>query len=574
MRIRVVVTALLLSLAGFVAQAQNGTDLFQQGLARETAGDLDGARRIFERIVRDFPSNRTLTARALLQRGRWSELIERERALGYYERLIREFGDQADQTGLVAQARVRVAALTQAPAPAVAPPVMTVRALPEVTSDGELLAVSPDGTKAVVMDYSNALSGGQNLAVYEFATGQKRLLTDIDWLTGWTYFGVWSPDSRRVAYSARYHQHERDQAEGPSSELRVVTLDGRSSLVYRAADPLTYMQPVDWTPDGATLVAVVRRSDGTWTLGTVPATGGSFTPLRSLGWSYDSNSASPKVSPDGRFIAFLDGEAGLRNVYVISLDGRELHRITDDPADDMSPVWSPDGGRIAFVSNRLGSAALWTVDVHDGRPAGPAVKLKDGMTLARLIDWTGRGIFYDQQSAAWDIYTVSMDPAEARATGAPRLLPYARTGRNVSPVWSPDGRRLAFVSSTATLPNRRYVAVMSADGGDSREFLIPTTNWEYINTPYDLRWFGDGRGLGFSGLDARGAPVAFRLRLDTGHWDTISLPETWRTSIEWNHDGSAVYSSEAIPPRVSSGSSNALRTATPSEPSTVPRPRS
>jgi Tol biopolymer transport system component len=82
---------------------------------------------------------------------------------------------------------------------------------------------------------------------------------------------------------------------------------------------------------------------------------------------------------------------------------------------------------------------------------------------------------------------------------------------------------------------------MSADGAQAREFLIPTTSWEYPTSPGDLRWFGDGRGLGFSGIDTRGASAVFRLRLDTGEWDTTPLPVERNASIEWNRDGSAFY---------------------------------
>jgi Tol biopolymer transport system component len=169
--------------------------------------------------------------------------------------------------------------------------------------------------------------------------------------------------------------------------------------------------------------------------------------------------------------------------------------------------------------------------------------VKDAVQSARLIDWTARGIFYEQQTTTWDLYTAPMDPIEGRATGPARLIPYSRTGRNVSPVWSPDGGRLAFVSSAAADPDRRYVVVMPAEGGQAREFLIPTTSYQVPQAPYDLRWFGDGSGLGFSGTDARGAAAAFRLTLDTGEWKTIPLPDQeWGTTrIEWNRDGSALY---------------------------------
>jgi Tol biopolymer transport system component len=534
MRIRILAVSIVVLSAVVRTAGQNGSDLYQQGLARETAGDIKGAVQIFERIVRDSSSNRTLTARALVKLGEWSDLLGQD-ARSYYERVVREFADQPGEADLVAQAKSRLTALVRTPAGAAVG--MTVRPLPEVSDQTTPLAVSPDGAKAIVWDFSK----GQNIALYDFSKKQTRLLTDIDWVPGLIWFAVWSPDTRRVAYTfARYRPFE--------SELRVTTLDGRSSLVYRA-DGYLSVQPVGWTPDGATLVIVLQRPDKTWSLGTLPATGGQFTPLRSLGWAYDYRDATPRLSPDGRFLAFLEGEKGVRDVHVVSLDGREAYRITDDPADDLAPIWSPDSRHLAFTSTRFGSVSLWTTEIKDGKAVGQPVRLKDGMQSTEAIDWTERGIFYSQKTRTWDLYTLPMDPVEGRPAGSPRPIAYSRTGRNLRPVWSPDGERLAFVSSTALEPNRRYVVVMPAGGGQAREFLIPTTTWFRDYSPNDLRWFGDGRGLGFSGTDTRGVPAVFRLLLETGEWSTIPFPSwggpTWTA---WNADGSAFYFFSGEPP--------------------------
>jgi Tol biopolymer transport system component len=507
-------------------RAQSGHELFQQALSKERAeGKLQEAIALYQRVVDVASSDHALAARALLQMGRCYEQLGNTEARGAYERLIARYPDQAD---LVAQAKARLAAMVRTSPSTGAS--MTVQPLPDVGKDGELLAVALDGTKAIVMDYSK----GQNIALYDFAKKQTRLLTDLDWIRGLSDFAVWSPDAQRVAYQQNNYSVDKEAA----SELRVTTLDGRSSVVHRI-DHYGGVRPVGWTPDGTTLVAVIGRPDKTWAVGTLPAAGGPFTPLRSFGWS----NPDPRLSPDGRFIAYHDGEAGQRDVHVVSLDGRDTYRITDHPADDWGPVWSPDSGHLAFMSNRLGSVSLWAVGVKDGKSVAQATKVKDGMQSARPIDWTGRGVFYDQQTTTWDLYTVPMDPVEGRATGSPRPIPYSRTGRNVSPVWSPDGGRLAFVSSAPSEPTRRYVVVMPAGGGQAREFLIPTTSYQNPQAPYDLRWFGDGRGLGFSGTDSRGGAAAFRLTLDTGKWDTIPLPEQeyGATRIEWNRDGSALY---------------------------------
>jgi Tol biopolymer transport system component len=509
--------------------AQSGYELLQQALSKERAeGKLQEAIALYQRVVDVASTDHALAAKALLQLGHCYETLGSAEARNMYERLIARYPDQTD---LVAQARSRITALARAQ-PTSTPAAMTVQPLPDVGRDGELLAVAPDGTKAIVMDYSK----GQNIALYDFSSKQRRLLTDNNWLTGEAYSAVWSSDARRVAYVQANWTNA-------THELRVTTLDGQSSVVYRT-ESAQRVQPVGWTPDGVTLVVVAVRPDNTWAVGTIPASGGRFRPLRSFGWSFGSwREPPPRLSPDGRFVAYFDGETGLRDVYVVSLDGGDAYRITDHPGDDFAPIWSPDSRRLAFTSNRQGSVSVWTVTVKDGNPVGQPVKLKDGMQSARLVDWTASGIFYNQQTTSSDLYTVPMDPIEGRQAGSPRLIPYSRTGRNISPAWSPDGGMLAFVSSAAAEPDRRYVVVIPAEGGQAREFLIPTTSYQNPQAPYDLRWFGDGRGLGFSGTDGRGGAAAFRLTLETGKWDTTPLPkqEYGATRIEWNRDGSALY---------------------------------
>jgi TolB protein len=53
---------------------------------------------------------------------------------------------------------------------------------------------------------------------------------------------------------------------------------------------------------------------------------------------------------------------GQWDLYQVSVNSRQVTRLTQDTALDTSPIWSPDGARIAFVSNRGGSWAIRTID--------------------------------------------------------------------------------------------------------------------------------------------------------------------------------------------------------------------
>ena len=490
-------------------------------------GDLRAAIEAYKSIVSRYAGNRAVAAKALLQLAGCYEKLGQAQARTTYEQLLREYGDQAEP---VAQARSRLAALGGRDH-AAAPTTPVVVALPRrVDGVNVVEALSPDGTKALFL----SVDKGLNLAVYDFATRRATLLTNFDWTTASSSHGAWSADGRRVAFT--------QSGPGPDAvaELRVATLDGNSRVIFRNdANPGRSVAPASWLPDGRTLLVVLERTDRTSAIGLVPVAGGPFTALRSFSWV--GKVSRPRVSPDGRFVAFADGAAGTRDIRVLTVDGRTAYQITEHPADESEPVWSPDGRHIVFISTRVGGAALWAVPMKDGQAAGDPVRIRDGMQGVELIDWTARGLTYMERVQTYDIYTASIDRSTWQPAADPRQFAYPRTGRNIGPVWSPDGHQLAFISGSATEPDRRHVVIIPEGRGDPREYVIPTTRYSNVQDPYDLRWFGDGSGLGFSGTDRQGQPAVFQLSLATGQWKTYPSPvKTW-TRLEWNADGTKYF---------------------------------
>ena len=85
--------------------------------------------------------------------------------------------------------------------------------------------------------------------------------------------------------------------------------------------------------------------------------------------------ADPQPSPDGRQVVFArrtydwDSNKTTINLWIVGIDGSNLHALTTAAAKDGGAHWSPDGRTIAFVSDRGGVSQIWTIDPAGGEAA-------------------------------------------------------------------------------------------------------------------------------------------------------------------------------------------------------------
>jgi Tol biopolymer transport system component len=76
--------------------------------------------------------------------------------------------------------------------------------------------------------------------------------------------------------------------------------------------------------------------------------------------------ACGRWSPDSRWIAFSSTKEGNEDIYVISVDGGRLRRVTTQPSNETRPSWSADGRWLYFGSDRTGDYQIWRVPVQGG----------------------------------------------------------------------------------------------------------------------------------------------------------------------------------------------------------------
>src|SRR5262245_9718672 len=95
------VVVIVVCSAVIASQTPSGHAVFEQALAKERVdGNLAEAIRLYERVVAEFPSDRALAARALLQAGLCNEKLSNQAgARAAYERLRREYPDQTQIAG-------------------------------------------------------------------------------------------------------------------------------------------------------------------------------------------------------------------------------------------------------------------------------------------------------------------------------------------------------------------------------------------------------------------------------------------------------------------------------------------
>ena len=113
------------------------------------------------------------------------------------------------------------------------------------------------------------------------------------------------------------------------------------------------------TPDGQTLI---YSYDGD--LWRAPADGGVSSRITSM-QGYTTN---PRVSPDGKWLAFSNSQFGNSDVYVMPLQGGDIVRLTFHSANDMVDSWSWDNKTIYFTSNRYSRMSEFKISREGGTP--------------------------------------------------------------------------------------------------------------------------------------------------------------------------------------------------------------
>jgi Tol biopolymer transport system component len=288
---------------------------------------------------------------------------------------------------------------------------------------------------------------------------------------------AWSPDGAAIGYVGG-----RDNS--------VLLADIRTGHVRSLPTPIKDVFPlapgIAWAPDGRRIVFSVLNKHYDTDLWIANKDGSG----RRLLTSGPDNDGAPAWSPDGAWIAFQHGgDDQVGRIEIIRSDGQGLREV----GSGENPAWSPDGTHLVVED---------APDVNAPYPHHLFTVAVDGSSRRQLTSDVGSscdnsvpGEYEPTWAPAARIAFLSCAGIEAidpDGTGRRTLI----GGAVSSPVWSPDGTRIAFVlagnleRATVASANAATVAIANADGSSPRALLNPPPGDDSAPA-----WSPDGRRL-------------------------------------------------------------------------------
>ncbi|MCZ6834625.1 MAG: hypothetical protein O7G85_02525 [Planctomycetota bacterium] len=273
----------------------------------------------------------------------------------------------------------------------------------------------------------------------------------------------------------------------PSTSNRSDPTDGNRNLtqVTFAEEGSCFDPDVD--PTGQRLVFASTRHRDTADIYIKSTTGKTITQIT----TDPAIDLMPTFDSSGKRLAFASNRDGNWNIFITSIEGGRPIQLTSSPADELHPTWSPDGRYVAFCKfgTQSGRWEIWVLNVE--KP-GTQSFLDYGLFPRWSPDVAKNKILFQRSrqrgSRYHSIWTIDFVNGEAMY---PTEIASAANAAIINPTWSPDGRRIAFVSivdpdEEPGTPSQSDLWVVN-DDGTNRTTL---TNGDFAN--YQPVWAFDG----------------------------------------------------------------------------------
>ena len=239
-----------------------------------------------------------------------------------------------------------------------------------------------------------------------------------------------SPDGRKIAFL--------QFSAGENQKIWLMDADG-DNVTQITTGPSVDWSP-SWFPDNDT-IAFLSNEEGhpyqrMWSISV--STGRKkllFDPGQDIGW--------PRLSPDGKQVAFNSTKSGTINVWIVPVEGGAPRQLTFDSESTGWPCWSPDG-RLLAIGRKRGPGGGIAIVPSTG---GEITSLTDDP--GRQNDWSPDGdkiVFAARRAGVWNIYWVSRSTKQEK-----QLTHYTKQNTGVAyPEWSPLGNQIVYEYTETT----------------------------------------------------------------------------------------------------------------------------
>jgi Tol biopolymer transport system component len=253
-----------------------------------------------------------------------------------------------------------------------------------------------------------------------------------------------------------------------------------------------------------------------------------------------SGPSAVTFSPDGKELVYSKGGSLWRQ----TIGSNEARELTHASGYDYQPDWSHDGKHIIFTRYQNDALELWQIDLQTGRDT--ALTSHGDVNLEPRYSPDDRRVAFvsTADSGHFNLYLAEL--ADDRLSSVKRLIPehtskvyryyYAPTDHAINPSWTPDGRRLLFVSNREVAYGTGDIwSVAVNDPADLKKVLSEETEWRA-----QPQVAPDGRRILFSSYHGRQWQQLWLTTMQ----GTAPLPLTFgefdRTQVRFSADGNRI----------------------------------